>query len=426
MNKKAIAIGLSVVAFGVAHAAFWVYQSGKIKESIGQLTTQIAKGAGGNDSEFFYSSSSVSGYPLSFKVSVHEPKYTGLYKGRKVEVSSAEQPLVIASNLIGSAFKIQLPTKINIKAFDASAEKLYALEFNKESPDLEVRFSGNIASGVKDVSGVIPYLGEKMKSVHYADSGYVVTSGDGAKIAIADLNEVYAVKNISKDGSIVYKYNVKLQNVDNSALFEEEERKLQGGAVQMKVWPLNANIEFITTEARDSEGRSQSVDMDLKDVSVSNPSFGLALSGTFKANAEDVFPFGDINLKLTNYANVVDYFGSMLIYAFAESKIPLLQLNAGKQVNFKKVLFEIASEKSNEDKDILIKFQREQGKNLFIGQKGLMEVVDMIKTSASEHSAEEIRKDGASVLPNQATQKPVDVAPAAGVPASDGEEAKTN
>lgn len=427
MNKKVIVAGLSVVAFGAVHATFWSYQSGKIKESIGQLTTQVAKGFGGKDAEFIYSNSSVSGYPLSFKVTINEPKYTSLNDGKKVEISSGEQPLVIVSNLTGSSYKIKVPVKIDIKKTISEKEKAYTLEFNKESPSLEVRFAGNVTTGANDASEIIQYLGDKIKSLHYSDSGYIVSNAeDGSRLALADLNEIRALRTIGKDGSVTYKYNIKTENMDNSVLFASEDKPVEIANSQIKFWPVNTNFEFSSVDMRDSTGKSTSVSFNLKDINVSSPSFGVGLSGDIQANGEDIFPFGDVSIKINGYQNLVDYFGGIVNQALADSKIPLFHISAGKDINFKKVLLDVASEKSNEDKDITIKLQREQGKNLFVGQKGLMEVVDMLKSSSE--AGEEVKKEGASILPSQqkAPQQPVavDVAPAAGgAPAPSASEA---
>src|SRR4051812_17120638 len=101
MNKKIAIAGVSIIALGAAHTAFWVYQSGKIKFSIEQAAGKISKEIGRKNTEFFYTSSEVSGYPFNFTVRVNQPKFISAGGGQKVEVTSGDEPVIIISNLLG-------------------------------------------------------------------------------------------------------------------------------------------------------------------------------------------------------------------------------------------------------------------------------------------------------------------------------------
>lgn len=407
MNKKILITGLSVIVLGSAHAAFWVYQSGKIKSSIEQMAGQISKEIGKKNTEFFFTSSKISGYPFNFTVDINQPKFISTGNGEKLELSSGEEHLIVTTNLVGSNYKIKLPSKVDVKYTVDEKEKNYKLEFANSSPEMEFKFSGNVLFS-KDVADIIPYLSENLKSLRYTDQGYALSSAeDETKIASSDSDSIEITKSKGKSNSISTSYNIKLKNVDNAALYEEDD-KTKDTITMAGLWPISANLDISSIDVRDDSGKSSSVDFLVRDADITAASFGFGVKGNVKANGEDIFPFGDLSIKVRDYKNMVDYFSGMVSNAFAQSKIPLFHIKSEKSIDFKKVLYEVASEKSNEDKDILLTLTREKGKSLFIGQKGLMEVIDLLKASAS--ASPEAPKDASAPQP-----KLMDAAPAAGL-----------
>ena len=408
MNKKILVAGLAVVALGAAHTAFWVYQSGKIKESLVAMSGQVSKEIAGKNTEFLFASSEVSGYPLNFVATISQPKFTRTGGGEKLELSGGEENLVITSNLLGNSYNVKLPTKIDVKDTIGEKEKNYKLEFANASPEFGLKFSGNFLFSMKPEVDVISYLAENLTSLSYSDSGYVLSNAEGgAKLASSDSSFVQIAKTNGKSNGISTSYNIKVKNIDNSGFLAENEKE---GSVpaQAGLWPISANIDLTSVDVQDENGKSISADFIIKDVDVTAATFGFGIKGDVKANGDDVFPFGDLSIKVRSYQNMVDYFSVMVSNALAESKIPLFNIKSEKSIDFKKVLYDVASEKSNEDKDILLTLNREKGKSLFIGQKGLMEVIDLLKASASA-PAEQPKKDAAA-------PKISDAAPAAGAP----------
>jgi hypothetical protein len=403
MNKKMTAlISIAVVTLVAGHTGYWIYQSGKIKSSIGAAAGQISKELGRKKAEFFFESSSVSGYPFTFTVHINQPKFISTGGGERLEVSSGTEQLVVISNLTGSSY---VKHTIDEKA------DTYKLVFPKSAPQLEAKFSGNIMLGVNEATEFLPYLSSKLNSFRYSDTGYIVTSlEDAVKLASSDADVVHITKSRGNTNSISTSYNVKVQNLDGAALFADSSTPEEGTA---KLWPVTANLDFSSIDTKDSSGQSSSVDFVVRDADVKAVSFAFNARGSIKANGNDIFPFGDLSLKINNYRNMVDYFSGAVSSAFAESKIPLFHIKSEKSINFKKVLYDISSEKSNEDKDILLNISREQGKSLFIGQKGLMEVIDLLKASAAVGVEPPAKNKDADATPGAPI---INAAPAAGQP----------
>ncbi len=401
MNKKIVIAGLSLGVLAGLHTTFWFYQSGKIKASIEQAASQISKEIGNKNTEFFYTSSNITGFPLNFAVNINQPKFVSAAGGEKLEVSSGDETLVITSNLLGNSYKVKLPAKIDIKHNVDDKESNYKLEFSNEAPVLSLKFSESLLFAEKEVPEFVNYWSERLKSLQYNDSGYLVSNIDGdKKIASSDSSSLNVTR--TRDKAKVYsEYNIKVQNMDNSALWSLEEKPAATTpatdaiadtaptVATLGIWPLNANIDFSSSDMRDSSGKTTNVIFAIKQADISSSSFGFDIKGEIKADGDDIFPFGGLNIKITSYQNMVDYFSGIVSKAFAESKIPLFQIKSEKSMNFKKVLSDISTEKSNENNDILLTISREKGKNLFIGQKGLMEVIDLLKNSSNAGTIED-------------------------------------
>lgn len=424
MNKKIAIASASLIALGAAHTTFWFYQSGKIKLSIEQAANQISKEIGRKNTEFFYTSSDISGYPLNFTVRVNQPKFITAGGGEKLEISSADQPLVIKSNLIGSGYKITFPTKLDIKQTIDETETSYKLEFSGASPQLEAKFSGNVMLSFKEGQDILEHLGDKLNSLRYLDSGYSFTKADdNSKIMSSEADFLQVNKTSTKANSFSTAYDIRVNNMDGAALFTQASASADAAKPMGGLWPVTAHFDFSNIDSRDENGKSTSIEYVLRDVDFKASTFGVSVKGDVKANGNDLFPFGDLTVRLSGYEGMVDYFGGIVGQALADSKIPFLNIKSQKSVDFKKVLYEVASEKTNEEKDLLLTISREQGKNLFIGQKGLMEVIDMLKGSGSGDAG--APQSDAANQPDQQPQQEdklkapgLDLSPAAGFPAT--------
>jgi hypothetical protein len=385
-NKKILAVTALAGVVIASHAAFWIYESAKIKTSIEQLAGRISKEIGKKNTELLFAKSEISGYPLHFVVKLSQPRITSTSGGEKLELSSLEEKLLISTNLIGTNYKVILPANIDIKKTINEQERAFKLEFVGAGPNIDLKLAGNVLSIGENVD-VMQYINENIKEVSYADAGYSLVNNDGgAKISSSGGSVLKITQNKNAKNNIETAYNIKLDKLDAAAFFADSEKlELAGNAGAL--WPLNASVDLLSVEERDDSGKSKSVDFLVNGFDVTAATFGVGAKGEIKANGEDIFPFGNLSLKLTNYQGLVDYFSGIVKHALAETKIPFFNIQSDKSIEFKKLLLEVASEKSNGDKDILVNLTREKGKSLFIGQKGLMEVIDMLKAGA--HSAEQ-------------------------------------
>jgi|GEM_PF-5195842 len=382
MKKKILAV---VVLAGLvigSHAAFWIYESGKIKTSIEQLAGRISKEIGKKNTELLFSKSELSGYPFHFAVKLSQPKITSTGGGEKLELFSADEQLIITTNLTGGHYKVQLPSHIDIKQTVNEKEQSYKLEFTNTRPQIDLKLGGNILTVGENID-IMQYINDNMKETSYIDSGYVLSNVDGgAKISSSGGDFVKIVQSKNMQNNIETAYNIKVDNLDAAQFFVDGNKTVDQQAAS-GLWPIIASVDLSSIDMRDEGGRSKSIDFVVRGVDLSAASFGVRINGDIKANGEDIFPFGNLSIKLSNYQNLVDYFSGMVRHALAETKIPFFNIQSDKSIDFKKVMSEVASEKSNEDKDILLELRREKGKSLFIGQKGLMEVIDLLKSSAS-------------------------------------------
>lgn len=414
MNKKLLFAGISVIALGGAHTAFWVSQSSKIQASMEQVVAQIAKEVGKSNSEFTYTAANVSGYPFNFTVTIEQPKFVSVSEGERLELSADQEKLVVTSNLFGSKYKVALPSNLDAKQTVNAQETNYKLQFAGGAPQLELKFSNNVLSSGGSSNAIMSHLNDSLKSFKYSDAGYLLSnSTDGTKIASADLNNVQIIKKKSKPNNISTAYNITIKNADHSALFAQSNKKSEQDSSGDALWPINAKLSIISNDVRDEAGKSSSVDFTVNEADIAAASFGFVMKGDIKANGEDIFPFGNLSVKVNNYQSMVDYFSGTISTALAESKVPLFNIKSEKSIDFKKVLYEVASEKSNEEQDLLLTLSREKGKSLFIGQKGLMEVIDLLKASAAGTLGEEQKQDNVLNPGN----KLIEAAPAAGMPA---------
>lgn len=422
MNRKLTAvIGVSCATILAAHAAYWIYQSGKIKASMGIAANQISQELGRKNSEFFFGSSSISGYPFKFEVSLNEPKFIRTGGGETMEVSSPSDPLVVTSNLIGNKYSIKIPSTLNIKKTADEHEQNYTVNFQNKNPNISVSLANDFIIS-KDGDASLPErIRKSLRKLSYSDAGYVITDDDSSQnVGSASSNRVFITRNINKANTYSTSYDLKIADLNGQALFSnnegtdtDEQTDISENQQEQGLWPVTIALDISSMDSKDKDGKSNSVEFVVRNADVKANSFAVSIKGKVRADGNDIFPYGDMSIKLNNYAQFVDYFQEAASNAMSESRLPLFHIKSEKTVDFKNVLYSISSEKSNEDKDILLTLSREQGKSLFIGQKGIMEVIDLLKASAVDSPIQQ-KSTNVTEQKTNPSNSVVETAPAAG------------
>jgi hypothetical protein len=106
----------------------------------------------------------------------------------------------------------------------------------------------------------------------------------------------------------------------------------------------------------------------------------MSVSGAVISNAVEALPSGDLQIKITNYEEFLDYQGRLINYIVEKSAFPLFNIKSEEINKFKKFLNIVASEKYNDDRDLLIILRRDGGSAINIGEYNFYEALQIYKT----------------------------------------------
>jgi hypothetical protein len=382
MKRFSATIAAFFALLAVIYSGFWFYQSKKVKSFAELYVSDMTKKFGGDKSQFIYADSKSGGFPLSFKVEFVKPKLIINDRNLEAELVS-EGAVVFKSNIIGSKFTVSLPKELNFKKKDDAKSALLA-KFNEE-PAILIRGKQK---------GLIPWLMNStadaddlpwvMTEFSYSDKGFDIMAAGGATISSARSSEV----DLKMDDSNSYSLVANIKNMQLDKLIA-----LPSYADALGNLNIAADMSY-----KESAG-SEEAAIDVKRFSLVADGFSVDISGNIERNKADALPFGVMQVKLGQYESFISYNAALINYVVANSAFPIFSINNKQIDSTKEFLKSIASEKYNDDKDILILLNRKKGEDFRIGQVGFYEALQRFKLDVNGATASN-RNAAKIVVPN--------------------------
>jgi hypothetical protein len=349
------------VIFSVIYSGWWYYYSGKIKQYTAQSLLALSQNFGGSDSDFNYSHIDVSGFPFGFKISVGNAKFILADKDLSSDIIF-EKNLAINANLIGSKYEVILPKDFQI--FNKISGHPYSIKYNEPARIV-------IKVGIKNITNwfaplVFDNTSDKIlfvKDIKYYDDGYNISDGKtGASLISSESNFV----DLSFSDADNYTLKVNLKDKDLRYL-DTKYRNISGNKHS-----IVADIGF--------ERVNQDTKILINEFKILSTLTSMSVSGAVISNAVEALPSGDLQIKITNYEEFLDYQGRLINYIVEKSAFPLFNIKSEEINKFKKFLNIVASEKYNDDRDLLIILRRDGGSAINIGEYNFYEALQIYKT----------------------------------------------
>jgi len=354
--KKYLRIGAALIfVFAILYSVFWFYQSKQVR---GIVDHALAKGAirlGGVNSSFEYSDMKVQGFPLSFDVTIDNPKLNLRDKRLSLEVASQE-PLLISSDVIGYKLKVVFPPTVNSTAINSDDVAPIKISW-ANPPVLVVKTSGLLFRAPKKD---VPY-----ESIHYSDSGYSVYKEGEEGVFASSGGTSYNV--IREDGFDVIAFSNSNLKIDNLMPFASD---LDLGSVD-----VSGNIkQKVSSDASMYE-------FVVDNFNFSSEIFSIDVMGRWKSAGAKQQPLGDLKVRLSNYENMVDYTSDAVNYAVENSAFPIFRVKSQQKDGFKSFLYSLATEKYNEGSDLMLVITSDDKSGIKVGQYNFFEVMGLFRES---------------------------------------------
>jgi hypothetical protein len=390
MRRFTFTISVFFAIFAVLYTGFWIYQSQKVKTFSEEYVRYLTKKFGGDKSEFVFADSKRGGFPFSFKTEIVKPKFIINESEVGLEISS-ENSLVFKSNIFGTRFGISLPQ-------EASIAKANMAQEDKTAWMLKCTTAPVITMGAKQ-KGLLPWVlkgglvnSEDLPLVltrfNYTDQGCkVLRTVDGIEVAsLASGNlDIHMGNNIEGNYNLIA--NFKNVRIDKILVLPEYISGL-------------GTLDIVADISYEQEGREgvEGASTKIRQLNMTADNFSLDVRGNIDNSKADALPFGGLQIKLTQYENFVDYNKALINYVVANSAFPIFSIKDKQTSTFKEFLKSIASEKTNDDKDILVLFNRKEGEDFRIGELGFYDALQMFKSDIKESSAPQKPKNTAPVM----------------------------
>jgi hypothetical protein len=365
MKRFFATISAFVVILTIIYSGFWFYQSKKVKTLTEAYVREMTKRFGSDKSEFVYTTSKTSGFPFSFDVEFAKPKFVIDDRNLTAEISS-EGSIIMSSNIIGSKLTVLLPKELNfIKAGEEKSALL--VKFNEE-PAILVKAKQK---------GLIPWIINT--SVNEEDLPWVVTdfnySDKGCNILrINGGAELASIKSAS--------LNLKMgdDNSDSNYSLLMDFKSMQlDKLIELPTYADALGNLNIAADLSYKEEVDSGAIIEVKGLSMVSDGFSIDISGNIERSNSDALPFGVLRVKIGQYENFINYHAAFINYIVANSAFPLFNIKDKQIESTKEFLSTVASEKYNDDKDILILLNRKKNEDFRVGQIGFYEALQRFK-----------------------------------------------
>jgi hypothetical protein len=355
-----------VILFFIIYSATWLYNSNAVKENTEIAILALTKDLGGKKSDFLYSDTTISGFPFYYTVQINKPRF--ILNDRELSVDlSSEEPLIIKSDILISNYKATLPKSIKVKDGE-SVEENYVVQYNIP-PVITVESQTDnlfekILSKLRSVEDQPMF---QFKQAIYSDKGYkylnpltqdILASADSSNIII-DLaaNNKYNLKADLK--------NQYFSRLDNIAQDIEGSNKLDLKADILYSYKSGDEITF-------------------NDFNLNTDAFSVKINGHAASSNIEAFPYGNLEIKVSNYQNFIDFQASLMNDIVKSSGFQIFNIKDKQISQFKEFILKVANETTNNNKDVVVGLKREEGQAINIGEYSFIEAVHLYKGGTIE------------------------------------------
>ncbi len=370
----------------LSYTGLWYFQSKNMESFTHEAILSITKKLGGSKSDFVYESAKISGFPLGYKVQINKPRFILNDENISMKFSSNES-LIIESDILGTKYLAKLPQNIDVKNIDVKTgealENSFIIKYTEPATINLKASSGNFYAnifGQEKTSDSANKL--NLSDFSYKDTGYKYINASTQDVIYSADESVFTFALLEDDS---YNFTANVKNQFLKAL----DKKLYK---EKNIGKLNLEADIIYNETSGDK-------LAFNKFILTSDIFSLDLQGNAVNSNIEAFPYGDLKIKIGNYEDFVE-FQAMLINQVAEkSPFPFLKIKQEQIKSFKDFLKKVATEKSNNDKDIVITLKREEGQSVNIGKFSFIEAVhlykgdsaDMVKSEAADNFTSEIQ-----------------------------------
>jgi hypothetical protein len=340
----------------------------------------ITKKLGGSKSDFVYESAKISGFPLGYKVQINKPRFILNDENISMQLSSNES-LIIESDILGTKYLAKLPQTIDIKTGEA-LENSFIIKYTEAATINLKASSSNFYANIFGQENISDSANKhNLKDLHYKDMGYKYLNASTQDVIYSADESVFTFALLEDDS---YNFTANVKNQFLKAL----DKKLYK---EKNIGKLNLEADIIYNETSGDK-------LAFNKFILTSDIFSLDLQGNAVNSNIEAFPYGDLKIKIGNYEDFVE-FQAMLINQLAEkSPFPFLKIKQEQITSFKDFLKKVATEKSNNDKDIVITLKREEGQSVNIGKYSFIEAVHLYKGNSADMVKSEVPDDFTSEI----------------------------
>lgn len=358
MCKKVIFGGAALVLIiGSIYSGFWFVQSQKLKQF-----TESAIVKANNQSNSFtieYEKISSCGFPFKVKTHIEKLKISNIFNPEKNESQNIEiAEFSISSNLLLREFipAIEKEMKMSMQTIDENNLLQNLVRDINFHPHIKLLFSQSPFAKKFKLT--------QFKSFNYQDDKIEINNEKGEVIFDAVLHNKIHVNDIKTyKNDIKYDIKIDINHIKNQS------NNLNYSALDndIEIFNLIKTDLFVDLILNIKENNSSITDFDIKKFNLSNNDIAIDTKGNIAINvkAGDLIPMGNLDIWFVNYKKLLNYFQSYLKneVKFLEETLPVL-----------------ASEKSNNDHNLLIKYHRGKDGKIMIGSQSLEEIIGQYAT----------------------------------------------
>lgn len=364
MKRFFITICSILVICLLSYTGLWYFQSKNMESFTHEAILSITKKLGGSKSDFVYETAKVSGFPLGYKVQINQPRFIINDANISMELSSNES-LIIESDILGAKYLARLPETININGGEA-LEKSFILKYSAPAT-INLKASGE--DFYANIFGQKPtsQTTHGINDVTYKDIGYKYINATDQEV-IASADESSFTFDIAEDAGYSLTANVRNQFLRTITKKSYKDKNIGN---------LNLEADIIYNETAGDK-------LSFNKFIITSDIFSLDLEGNAVNSNIEAFPYGELKIKIGNYEDFVEFQTILINEAAEKSAFPFFKIKQEQVASFKDFLKKVATEKSNNDKDIVITLKRDEGQSINIGKYSFIEAVHLYKGGSED------------------------------------------
>ena len=380
MKRFFITIIVFVVIFAGLYSGVWFYNANAVKLHTEQAILTLTKDLGGKKSDFIFSDTQISGFPLNYKVQINKPRFILNDQDISVDMSS-DEPLIVESDILASSYTATLPQDIIVKNGE-SLEENYTIRYNGNA---SINITSDAKGLLQKIKSALSSGGDEnfyqVKNAKYIDKGYSYINPINQEIIASSEGQIIEIDLIGRG-----EYNLKANIADQ--YFKSFNEISDNGK---KIGNLNIDADIIYKEDLGDK-------LNFNKLVISSDNFSIDVKGHAAGSNIEAFPYGNLEIKVSNYEDFIDFQATVLNDIVKKSGLPVFNLKDKQISRFKDFLGKVATETNNDGQDIVISLKREEGQAINIGKYSFIEAVHLynggtIETVTTPASKEFVTED---------------------------------